>query len=199
MTITIPLNLAKSLASMATIASKDVAKLDRVYVQVLPNSIHAVASDRYAIIESLYTERNGDGSLEFQITAEVAKFINAIKTKETKAPVELEVFSDALTIKTLGQSATFTGSQLANGTDLFNKLVEHAEIDAKAEVAKPIVLNVALLSRVAKLVDYEGKKVERWSFNLGQTDSDNRKPSPIQAYAEGVITWHLVQQPLLTR
>lgn len=197
MNITIPLNLAKSLASMSAFIPKGVHKLDRVYVNVLPNSIHAVASDRYAIIESLYTERNGEGSLEFQLTADMAKFINSLGAKGSKVPVEFMLIGATLGISALGQSATFTNSQIDNGTELFNKLVEHADSVATGDIAKPITLDVALLSRAAKLVDYEGKKVERWSFSLGQPDSDGRKPAPIEAHSAGVITWHLVQQPLL--
>lgn len=201
MSITIPLNLAKSLASIIGFTNKEVPNLARVYVEVLPNSITAVASDRYAIIESIYSERNGDGSLKFQITAEIAKFISGVKIANKTEPVELSLDGDTLTVSVAGQSSKFANSQLANGKELSAKLLEFAEQadNNKAEIAKPITLNLTLLSRAAKLLDYDGKKVEKWSFHLGQSDLDGKKPSPINAYAAGVITWHLVQQPMLDR
>ncbi len=196
-TISLPLNIAKALASMIVFIDKDAHRLDRVYVEVLPGTVSAVASDRYAIIESIYSERDGDGSLNFQLTAESAKFITAIKTKHAKLPVEFTVDGDNLTVSADGTQALFSRSQLAEGENLAAKLLEHANGVERGDKVAPIGLNVALLSRVVKLLDYDGKKTNDWEFHTGQTDAETKKPSPIEAYASGAITYKLIQQPRL--
>lgn len=192
-TITLPLNIAKALASMITFTDHD--RLAYVYVDVMPSTVSALASDRYAIIESIYTERNGDGSLKFGINAPVAKFINGIKSKNTRESVEFTLIGTDLTVSALGVSGTFS-VRLSDFGMIWDKFSELLAINSYAEKATPITLNVALLSRCAKLLTYDGKKAEKWEFHLG-SETEQRKPTPIHAYSAGVITYHLLQQPLI--
>lgn len=197
--ITIPLNIAKALASMVSFTDKDADKLAYVYVDVTPSTVSALASDRYAIIESIYTERNGDGYLAFGIDAQGAKFITSLKSKNQHEPVEFtsDPASRSLRISGLGSSII----QRYDGKDfglIWERFTELLAIENKADKAMPITLNMTLLGRCAKLLAYDGKKAERWEFHLGSEERSG-KPSPIHAYSAGVITYHLLQQPLLPR
>lgn len=194
-TITLPLNIAKALASMITFTDGDVDRLAYVYVDVMPSTVSALASDRYAIIESIYTERNGDGSLNFGINAPVAKFINGIKSKNTRESVEFTLIGTDLTVSALGVSGTFS-VRLSDFGMIWAKFSELLAINSYAEKAMPITLDVALLSRCAKLLTYDGKKAEKWEFHLG-SETEQRKPTPIHAYSAGIISYHLLQQPLI--
>lgn len=198
-TITLPLNIAKALASMITFTGSDVDRLAYVYVDVMPSTVSALASDRYAIIESIYTERNGDGSLKFGISAPVAKFINGIKSKNTRESVEFTLIGTDLTVSALGVAGTFSVrlSDFGMVWAKFSELLAINNYGTHAEKAMPITLDVALLSRCAKLLTYDGKKAEKWEFHLG-SETEQRKPTPIHAYSAGVITYHLLQQPLIT-
>jgi hypothetical protein len=198
-TISLPLNIAKALASMASFTDKDAYKLAYVLVSVTPSTVSALASDLYAIIESIYTERNGDGYLEFGINADGAKFINSLKSKNQHEPIEfsLDPASRSVRISGLGSSIIqrYDGEHFGNVWSRFEELLA---IENKAEKATPITLDMTLLSRCAKLLTYDGKKAERWEFHLG-SETEQRKPSPIHAYSAGVITYHLLQQPLMPR
>lgn len=193
--ITLNLNIAKALASMVSFTAKDVQRLDRVYVEVLPNSVSAVASDRYAIIESIYIERNGEGSLKFEITEPIAKFINSLKNVPL---VTFELDGTHLKVSAHGTSATFDNSQSIEFDKIWDMLTNLTATPSKATELKPVNLNVALLSRAAKLLDYNGKKIEIWQFELGQSEGGN-KPAPIHGYAGKVISYHLIQQPTLAK
>lgn len=197
--ITLPLNIAKALASMVSFTDKDNDKLAYVYVVATPSTVSALASDRYAIIESIYTERNGEGYLSFGISADGAKFINSLKSKNQREPIQfsLDTASRSLRISGLGSSLiqSYTGEHFSAIWDKFEELLA---IESKADKATPITLNVALLSRCAKLLTYDGKKAEKWEFHLG-AETEQRKPSPIHAYSAGTITYHLLQQPMLPR
>lgn len=193
--ITLPLNIAKALASMVSFTDDGIDKLAYVYVDVLPSTVSAMASDRYAIIESIYTERNGEGSLQFGINAPVAKFINSLKSKNNREIVEFTLVGNDLTVSALGVSGTFN-VRLADYGTIWERFSELLKINSYADKATPITLNVALLARCAKLLTYDGKKAEKWEFHLG-AETEQRRPSPIHAYSGGTITYHLVQQPLL--
>lgn len=193
--ITLPLNIAKALASMVSFTDAKADRLAYVYVDVLPSTVSALASDRYAIIESIYTERNGDGSLRFGIDAQIAKFINSIKSKNTRESVEFTLIGTELTISALGVSGTFI-TRLSDFGMIWDKFSELLRINSYADKATPITLNMTLLARCAKLLTYDGKKAEKWEFHLG-SETEHRKPSPIHAYSAGTITYHLLQQPLL--
>lgn len=197
--ISLPLNIAKALASMASFTDKDADKLAYVYVEVTPGTVSALASDRYAIIESIYTERNGDGSLNFGINADGAKFINSLKSKNQHEPIQFDFDESSLSLRISGLGLSmfqhYTGRDFALIWDKFSELLA---IENKAEKATPITLDMTQLSRCAKLLTYDGKKADRWEFHLG-SETEQRKPSPIHAYSAGVITYHLLQQPLLPR
>lgn len=194
-TIYLPLNIAKALASMVSFTDGDTDKLAYVYVDVMPSTVSAMASDRYAIIESIYTERNGEGSLQFGINAQIAKFINTLKSKSNRESVEFTLTGTDLTVSALGVSGTFT-TRLSDFGAIWERFSDLMAINGYASHVTPINLNVTLLSRCAKLLTYDGKKAEKWEFHLG-SETEQRKPSPIHAYSGGVITYHLLQQPLL--
>lgn len=197
--ITLPLNIAKALASMVSFTDKDIDKLANVLVSVTPSTVSALASDRYAIIESIYTERNGDGYLEFGINADGAKFINSLKSKNQNEPIQFvsDPASRSIRISGLGSSLIqrYDGEHFGHAWSRFEELLA---IENKSEKATPITLDVALLSRCSKLLAYDGKKANLWEFHLG-SETEQRKPSPIHAYSAGVITYHLLQQPVMPR
>lgn len=197
--VSLPLNIAKALASMVTFTDKDIDKLANVLVSVTPSTVSALASDRYAIIESIYTERNGDGYLEFGINADGAKFINSLKSKNQHEPIQFDFdeSSQSLRISGLGMSM-FQHFNNEHFGHVWSRFEELLAIENKSEKATPITLDLTLLSRCAKLLAYDGKKANLWEFHLG-SETEQRKPSPIHAYSAGVITYHLLQQPVMPR
>ncbi len=190
-TITIDLATAKSIASLINIASKpkSVAPvLEQVRCNLYSDGmLVAVATDRYAIITASYdTEYTGE-TVQFGITHAMAKFITGLKGY---AELTLEISEELIVANIAGQTYT-TGNVKANYPPV-------AEMVAKWQhgtEATPVELDLSLLSRLTKIVNKAGKKVENWKVELGKTDNPS-KPAPIRLLAEN---FGAIQQPRLTR
>lgn len=194
-TITIDLRDLHSIASLINIASKPnsgTPVLEQVRCTLFSDGmLVAVATDRYAIVSASYELDYAGDTIEFGISHGLAKFITGIKLPRTgRLYAELNFHDDSITMRLAGQ--TFTAGNVAGNYPPVAEMVAKWQ---HAEQAMPVTLSLTLLSRLTKVVDRMGKKVENWSVELGASDNPN-KPAPIRLLADG---FSAIQQPRLAR
>lgn len=194
-TITIDLATAKSIASLINIAAKpkSVAPvLEQVRCNLFSDGmLVAVATDRYAIITASYDTDYSGETTQFGISHDVAKFISGIKAPQGGIYVEIDITNDGVALSVAGQTFRAGAGNPGNYPPV-------AEMVAKWQhgtEATPVELDLTLLSRLTKIVNKAGKKVENWKVELGKTDNPS-KPAPIRLLAEN---FGAIQQPRLSR
>lgn len=195
-TITIDLATAKSIASLINIAAKpkSVAPvLEQVRVWVSTDYlISAVATDRYACITASWeVDLVGNDMPEFGIGHDMAKFIAGLKSPVNgHRYVTFEVNESSVIVSSEGQS--FTNDHVFGKYPPVVDLVSNWQAGANAV---PVELSLTMLSRLAKITDRLGKKVEDWKIELGNSDNPN-KPAPIRLSHGNLIA---IQQPRIIR
>lgn len=195
MNIELDLKTLHSIASLINIASKansGTPVLEQVRCTLFSDGmLTAIATDRYAIVMGSYqVEYTGD-TMEFGVSHSLAKFISSIKLPKTGHLYgELNLHDDVITLRLAGQ--TFTAGNVKGNyppvAELLGKWQHGTE-------AMPIELSLTLLSRLTKIVNEAGKKVENWKIELGK-DGTAAKPAPVRLLAEGFAA---IQQPRLAR
>lgn len=193
MNIHLDLATAKSIASLINIAEKATSAtpvLQQVRCTLyVDGTIIAVATDRYAVIKASYETENTGGTTEFSITHSMAKFIAGIKNGHSG--VYLSIVDDQV-IASVGGDTHTTAKMLGNYPPV-TELITNWQIGTDA---MPVSLSLSLLSRLAKIVDVAGKKVEDWQIELGNSDRPAR-PAPVRLTHGSFIA---LQQPkLITR
>jgi len=194
-TINIDLATAKSIASLINIASKDKSGtpvLEQVHCTLFSDGmLVAVATDRYAIVSASYELDYSGRAVTFSITHGVANFISRIKTlKGMNVHGTIELNDDGYTMQFNGQAII--------ARHVTGNYPPVAEMVAKWQLgteATPVELSLTMLSRLTKVVDRLGKKLEDWKIELGNSDNPN-KPAPIRL-THG--TFAAIQQPRISR
>jgi hypothetical protein len=194
-TINIDLATAKSIASLINIASKDksgVPVLEQVRCTLFSDGmLVAVATDRYAIVTASYELDYSGETITFGIAHGVANFISRIKTpKGSNIPGTIEFNDD-------GYSMQFNGQAIIarHVTGNYPPVSEMVAKWQRGTEATPVELSLTLLSRLTKVVDRLGKRLEDWKVELGNSDNPS-KPAPIRL-THG--TFAAIQQPRISR
>lgn len=194
-TTTMDLATAKSIASLINIATKPKSwtpVLEQVRCTVNPDgTLTAVATDRYAVITATYMISSMAEPFEFGISHSAAKFIAGLKADRKELLVAITLDDEGVCIHYAGQ--TITVAPVIGNYPPVASLIEDWKPGTDA---MPVSLSLSLLSRLAKIVDVAGKKVEDWRIELAKTDNP-AKPGPIKLEADRFIA---LQQPkLITR
>lgn len=196
MNIQIDLATLHSIASIINIAPKansGTPVLEQVRCNLFSDGmLTAIATDRYAIVMGSYQVDYAGNAIEFGISHSLAKFITGIKLPKyghLYGDFEISANGD-LTLTLAGQSFSASANT--------GKYPPVAEMLAKWQhgtEATPVELSLTLLSRLTKVVNQAGKKVENWKVELGKTDNPT-KPAPIRLLAEN---FGAIQQPRIAR
>lgn len=195
-TINIDLATAKSVASLINIACKPNSAtpvLEQVRCTLFSDGmLVAVATDRYAIVTASYELDYSGETVEFGINHNVANFIGRIKApKGMNVHGTIELTNDGYSMQFNGQAIIAQAGNPANYPPVAEMVAKwHAGTEAT-----PVELSLTLLSRLTKVVDRLGKKLEDWKVELGNTDNP-AKPAPIRI-SHG--TFVAIQQPRLSR
>ena len=194
-TLQIELKTLHSIASLINIASKPnsgTPVLEQVRCNLFSDGmLTAIATDRYAIVMGSYQVDYAGDTVEFGITHAMAKFITGIKLPKTgHLYMELSITEELVVATLAGQ--TFTAGNVKSNyppvAEMLGKWQHGTE-------ATPVELSLTLLSRLTKIVNQAGKKVENWKVELGKTDN-SAKPAPIRLLAEN---FGAIQQPRIAR
>jgi DNA polymerase III sliding clamp (beta) subunit (PCNA family) len=176
-----PLNTAKSVASLAVFAGKDKFTPALTLVKVVFNGygIAATATDRYGVVfANLANDETNTGTI--YLDAAACKFITGTKVaKGYNAPIMFELDGENLTITVLGASITikqYTGTYPDTASLLTNFKY--------AETATPVSLKIDLLAKLGKIANVDGAKIEAWNFWLGEPSvgyNGKNRPAPVIA------------------
>ena len=180
LSVQIPLNTAKSIASLSNFASKDKVTPALTLVKVVFGklSLQALATDRYVVIKADYASYDGyDAYGTIYLDAQAIKFITGLKGSRF---VEFDFDGDTLTVSDGSASVSsrmFSGNWPAVET-LYDK-------HKPATVASAQTFTIELVAKLTKVISAtDGKKVERWEFEQGDDGIPNR-PAPLMARADG--------------
>ncbi len=181
-TYVMPLNTARSIASMAAFTSREkfTPALNLIKVAFTGTGYcHAWATDRYTAIKGIY-DYGIEGEGIVYLDASAVKFITGIKPAKGYNPmITIETLEDNLIIKTGDASITikqFNGNW-PNIDELFDKF-------KPAELASQVAFKIENLARLGKIVDATNNKIDAWNLELGdpgQGFNGAVRPAPVLA------------------
>ena len=178
LSVQIPLNTAKSIASLSNFASKDkvTPALTVVKMVFAENSLQALATDRYVAIRAKY-EYEYDAYGTIYLDAPAVKFITGLKN----APfVQFDLDGDTLTVS---DGSASVSSRMFNGN--YPAIETFIDKHQPATVASAQTFTIELVAKLTKVISAtNGKKVERWGFEQGD-DGIPARPAPLMARASG--------------
>lgn len=191
LSVQIPLNTAKSIASLSNFASKDKVTPALTVVKVVfgKQSLQAIATDRYVAVRANYESYDGyDAEGTIYLDAQAVKFITGLKGSPF---VEFDYDGEHLTV---GDGSTSVKSWMFTGN--FPAVETFIDKHQPATVASAQTFTIELVAKLTKVISAtDGKKVERWEFEQGLTDVPAR-PAPLMARATG---FEVIIQPNLNK
>lgn len=186
LTASLPLAVAKSIASMVVLTSKEKLTPALTLIKVVfdETSITAIATDRYVAGRAKFTY-DGDARGTIYLTAAMAKFITGLKN----AVVDFELVDNRLTV-----------SDRSNAIADANYKGQFPAVETLIDGHKPGTTDgqsftVELIAKLGKIVGVDGKKLTVWHLQPGTTENPNR-PAPIIATSE---EFTVLIQPRLNR
>jgi len=183
----VPLAVAKSIASMAVLTSKEKITPVLTLIKVVfdETGITAIATDRYVAGRAKFTYAGGPTGTIY-ITQAMAKFITGLKN----ATINFELVDGKLTVSDYSNAMTdaeFKGQFPAVETLL----------DAhKPGTSEGQTFTVELIAKLGKIVGIDGKKLGIWHLQPGTSERPER-PAPIIATSEEFTV--LIQPNLVRR
>ena len=178
LSVQIPLNTAKSIASLSNFASKDkiTPALTVVKMVFADGSLQALATDRYVAIRAKY-EYEYDAYGTIYLDAQAVKFITGLKNARY---VQFDFDGETLTVS--DGSASVSSKMFSGNYPAIETMLDKHQ---PATIASAQTFTIELVTKLAKVIDpSNGKKVERWELEQGLTDVPAR-PAPLMARATG--------------
>lgn len=183
----LPLAVAKSIASMAVLTSKEkfTPALTLIKVVFDETSITAIATDRYVAGRAKFTYEGGATGTIY-LTAAMAKFITGLKNSPV---VNFTISDGSLTVD--DYSASITDAAFKGQFPAVETLID----GHKPGTTDGQTFTVELIAKLGKIVGVDGKKLGIWHLQPGTTENPNR-PAPIVATSE---EFQVLIQPNLVR
>ena len=178
LSIQVPLNTAKSIASLSNFASKDkvTPALTVVKMVFTEGALQALATDRYVAIRGSYLYQY-DAYGTIYLDAPAVKFITGLKNARY---VQFDFDGETLTVS--DGSASVSSKMFSGNYPAIETMLDKHQ---PATIASAQTFTIELVTKLAKVIDpSNGKKVERWELEQGLTDVPAR-PAPLMARATG--------------
>jgi DNA polymerase III sliding clamp (beta) subunit (PCNA family) len=178
LSVQIPLNTAKSIASLSNFASKDkvTPALTVVKMVFTEGALQALATDRYVAIRGSYLYQY-DAYGTIYLDAPAVKFITGLKNARY---VQFDFDGETLTVS--DGSASVSSKMFSGNYPAIETILDKHQ---PATIASAQTFTIELVTKLAKVIDpSNGKKVERWELEQGLTDVPAR-PAPLMARATG--------------
>lgn len=183
----IEIETAKAMASLiATSDTKD-PQLNKVFVEITPERIRAIASDRYILATFSNTNKAELSPAKFVINAQQAKAIMATKSKQNVA-ISTDLYTTTITL----DGITITDdSNVELGDRLISFAAEFAKTD-NYDQAMPLNIDLSRLALLTKLLTAEPKpeRITNWRvFTAQPSDNESKNPKPIKLVAGNFVAY----------
>jgi DNA polymerase III sliding clamp (beta) subunit (PCNA family) len=188
LTAQLPLVVAKSIASMVVLTSKDKITPALTVIKVVfdETSITAIATDRYVAGRAKFTY-DGDARGTIYLTAAMAKFITGLKGGRI---VNFKLADGSLTVDDF--SASISDANYKGNYPAVETLID----GHKPGTTEGQSFTVELIAKLGKIVGVDGKKLTVWHLEPGTSERPER-PAPIIATNEEFTV--LIQPNLVRR
>jgi DNA polymerase III sliding clamp (beta) subunit (PCNA family) len=188
LTAQLPLAVAKSIASMVVLTSKDKITPALTVIKVVfdETSITAIATDRYVAGRAKFTY-DGDARGTIYLTAAMAKFITGLKGGRI---VNFKLTDGSLTVDDF--SASISDANYKGNYPAVETLID----GHKPGTTEGQSFTVELIAKLGKIVGVDGKKLTVWHLEPGTSERPER-PAPIIATNEEFTV--LIQPNLVRR
>ena len=188
LTAQLPLAVAKSIASMVVLTSKDKITPALTVIKVVfdETSITAIATDRYVAGRAKFTY-DGDARGTIYLTAAMAKFITGLKGGRI---VNFKLTDGSLTVDDF--SASISDANYKGNYPAVETLID----GHKPGTTDGQSFTVELIAKLGKIVGVDGKKLTVWHLEPGTSERPER-PAPIIATNEEFTV--LIQPNLVRR
>ena len=183
----VPLAVAKSIASMAVLTSKEKITPALTLIKVVfdETGITAIATDRYVAGRAKFTYAGGPTGTIY-ITQAMAKFITGLKN----AVVNFELVDGKLTVS--DYSNAMTDAEFKGQFPAVETLID----GHKPGTTEGQTFTVELIAKLSKIVGIDGKKLPVWHLQPGTSERPER-PAPLVATSEEFTV--LIQPNLVRR
>ena len=184
----VPLAVAKSIASMAVLTSKEKITPVLTLIKVVfdDTGITAIATDRYVAGRAKFTYAGGPTGTIY-ITQAMAKFITGLKGGRI---VNFKLADGSLTVDDF--SASISDANYKGNYPAVETLID----GHKPGTTEGQSFTVELIAKLGKIVGVDGKKLTVWHLEPGTSERPER-PAPIIATNEEFTV--LIQPNLVRR
>lgn len=188
--ITLPLGLAKTIASFAVFTDAKATAtpaLQQVKLVFSTGQLEVIATDRYVAAKGVYSyDTVALGAI--YLDPATCKFIAGIKSK--LGLVKFETVDGWLTVSDF--TSTHTSSMFTGNYPAVETLIDGFKQGSMTEAT----LTIDLLAKLGKVINVGGAKAGVWQFLAGDNTANPNRPVPIMAKQAGI---EVIIQPNITR